>query len=241
MSAAASPPREGIESHSAFQVGTAILDKLVYNCYGRFVPRPKEFDRDVALETAKAVFWQRGYKATSTEDLRLAMGIGRQSFYDTFGGKRQIYVEVLQRYNSDGIQACVAQLRTASSPLAALEELLLSFSKETPRRRALGCMGVAAVSEFGVSDPEVARIGRSSSTRLESLLKKLVQDAKGKGEVRAWLNERATARHLNATIIGLKVLSKSGASAEALRDVAVAALDGMAPQRSGRTTTRTKR
>jgi hypothetical protein len=74
------------------------------------------------------------------------------------------------------------------------------------------------MSEFGVSDPEVARIGRSSSTRLESLLKKLVQDAKGKGEVRAWLNERATARHLNATIIGLKVLSKSGASAEALRE-----------------------
>jgi TetR/AcrR family transcriptional repressor of nem operon len=151
------------------------------------------FDRDVVLETAKAVFWQRGYKATSTEDLRLAMGIGRQSFYDTFGGKRQIYVQVLQRYNSDGIQACVAKLRTASSPLAALEELLLSFSKEKPRRRALGCMRVAAMSEFVVSDAEVARIGRSSSIRLESLLKKLVQDAKGKREVRASLNERATA------------------------------------------------
>jgi TetR/AcrR family transcriptional repressor of nem operon len=216
------------------------MDTTVYNCYSSIVPRPKEFDRDVVLETAKAVFWQRGYKATSTEDLRLAMGIGRQSFYDTFGGKRQIYVEVLQRYNADGIQACVAKLRTASSPLAALEALLLSFSKETPRRRALGCMGVAAMSEFGVSDPEVARIGRSSSARLESLLKTLVQDAKAKGEVRASLNARATARHLNATIIGLKVMSKSGASAEALRDVAVAALDGMAPRRPGRTT-RTKR
>jgi hypothetical protein len=65
---------------------------------------------------------------------------------------------------------------------------------------------------------------------------RLVQDAKGKGEVRASLNARATARHLNATIIGLKVMSKSGASAEALRDVAVAALDGMAPQRPGRNT-----
>jgi AcrR family transcriptional regulator len=216
------------------------LDTSVYNGYSRTVPRPKEFDRDVVLETATAVFWQRGYKATSTEDLRLAMGIGRQSFYDTFGGKRQIYVEVLQRYNSDGIQACVTKLRTAASPLAALEALLLSFSKETPRRRALGCMGVAAMSEFGVSDPEVARIGRSSSARLESLLKTLVQNAKAKGEVRASLNARATARHLNATIIGLKVMSKSGASAEALRDVAVAALDGMAPRRPGRTT-RTKR
>jgi len=47
------------------------------------------------------------------------------------------------------------------------------------------------------------------------------------------VSPRATARHLNATIIGLKVMSKSGARPEALRDVAVAALDGMAPQRSG--------
>src|SRR6202023_3187461 len=107
--------------------------------------RPKEFDRDKAIESALATFRKNGFGATTTEDLRLAMGIGRQSFYDTFGGKRQIYLEVLQRYNADGIQAYVAMLRTASSPFAALEDLLLSFSKEKPRRRALGCMGVAAI------------------------------------------------------------------------------------------------
>jgi TetR/AcrR family transcriptional repressor of nem operon len=200
--------------------------------YSGSVSRPKEFDREVVLETAQAVFWRKGYKATSTEDLRLAMGIGRQSFYDTFGGKRQIYLEVLQRYNADGIQACVAMLRTASSPFAALEDLLLSFSKEKPHRRALGCMGVAAICEFGVSDLEVARIGTSSSADLESVLQQLIRDAKAKGEVHASLNERAAARYLIATILGLKVMSKSGATTETLRDVAATALEGLASPRS---------
>jgi hypothetical protein len=49
-----------------------------------------------------------------------------------------------------------------------------------------------------------------------------------KGEVRASLNERAAARHLHATILGIKVMSKAGASPERLRDVAVSALEGMA-------------
>ena len=45
--------------------------------------RPKEFDRAEALTAAKAVFWRKGYDATTTDDLRHAMSIGRQSLYDS--------------------------------------------------------------------------------------------------------------------------------------------------------------
>lgn len=179
------------------------------------------------LEIAKAVFWRKGYEAASTEDLRLAMGIGRQSFYDSFGGKRQLYLETLHRYNSDSIDSQASRIASARSPLAGLEALLLSFSKESPQNRALGCMGVAAMCETGVNDPAVARIGRSSSARLDSLLEKTLREAKQRGEVRSSLDERAAARHLQATMVGLKVLSKAGARPEMLRDVAVGAIQGL--------------
>ena len=45
-----------------------------------------------------SVFWLKGYAATSTDDLLQAMKIGRQSMYDTFGDKRRLYVEALERY-----------------------------------------------------------------------------------------------------------------------------------------------
>ena len=141
--------------------------------------------------------------------------------------ERQIFIEVLRRYNADGIQSAIARLSQAPSPVAGLSDLLLSFSKEKPRRRALGCMGVAAMCDLGISDPEIARIGKSSSARLESILGQVLRDAKTKGSARKSLNVRAAARQLNATIMGLKVMSKAGASTERLRDVAVSALEGI--------------
>ena len=198
--------------------------------------RPKQFDREQVLETAKALFWRQGYAATSTEDLRRAMGLGRQSFYDSFGGKRELFVEVLRRYNDEGVQQSVELARSAPSPLAALSTLLLSFSGEKPERRALGCMGVAAICELGTKDHDVAGIGASSSARLEALLSALLRQAKARGEVRQSVNERAAARQLSATILGMKVMSKAGATPAALRDVAESALEGLAaPTRSRRT------
>ena len=60
--------------------------------------RPREFDREEALERATGVFWAKGYASTSTDDLLTAMGIARQSLYNAFQDKRALYLEALERY-----------------------------------------------------------------------------------------------------------------------------------------------
>jgi TetR/AcrR family transcriptional repressor of nem operon len=47
--------------------------------------RPKAFDQEDVLDKAVAVFWAKGYEATSMQDLVDAMGIQRGSLYATFG------------------------------------------------------------------------------------------------------------------------------------------------------------
>ena len=70
--------------------------------------RPKEFDRDEALERALNLFREKGYEATSVGELVNAMGVQRQSLYDTFGDKHGLFRAALERYS----QMRVEQLQT---------------------------------------------------------------------------------------------------------------------------------
>src|SRR5260370_31741034 len=109
--------------------------------------RPKEFDRDKAIESALATFRKKGFGATTTYDLRLAMGIGRQSFYDTFKGKKAIYLEDLRKYNSDRVLGYFEIFSKSGSPLKALEDMLTSISVESSKDRALSCLAVSSLCD----------------------------------------------------------------------------------------------
>jgi AcrR family transcriptional regulator len=60
--------------------------------------RTKEFDPEAALQKAVGVFWRLGYERTSLDMLMRAMGISKQSLYDTFGDKRSIYFRAMYQY-----------------------------------------------------------------------------------------------------------------------------------------------
>jgi TetR/AcrR family transcriptional repressor of nem operon len=62
------------------------------------VPRTKEFRPEEALDAAMHLFWLKGYGATSMRDLLDGMGIGRGSFYDTFGDKHALFLAALDRF-----------------------------------------------------------------------------------------------------------------------------------------------
>src|SRR6202030_156629 len=77
--------------------GLLLTDRSITAITG-LMARPREFDREEALECATGVFWAKGYASTSTDELLAAMGIGRQSLYNTFQDKRALYLEALERY-----------------------------------------------------------------------------------------------------------------------------------------------
>ena len=74
------------------------------------MPRPKAFDPDAALQQAMQVFWERGYEATSVQDLVQGMGINRFSLYSTFGGKHQLFVTALERYRDTIVADLLARI-----------------------------------------------------------------------------------------------------------------------------------
>jgi AcrR family transcriptional regulator len=190
--------------------------------------RPKEFDRDAALKAAIEVFWTKGFAGASTDDLTGAMGIGRQSLYDTFGDKRRLYLEALARYNAESVADNLADLRSSSSAVEAIKTLLLRFANAPEPER--GCMGVNAICEFGQEDAGVLAVGRASHELQESALIGLLEAGKAAGDIAPSVDPKAAAQFIGATLAGLKVQAKGGAPAEVLRGVAAFAVDSLKPR-----------
>ena len=61
----------------------------------------KQFDPAAALDRALAVFWHKGYEATSIQDLELATGLGRGSLYNAFKDKESLFLEALPCVEGD--------------------------------------------------------------------------------------------------------------------------------------------
>ena len=174
--------------------------------------RPRELDRDEALNRATRVCWARGYASTSTEDLLAAMKIGRQSLYNAFGDKRKLYLEALERYQWESTAAHLGRLNGSASPLAGIEALLLGVISEDDSVRALGCMGVSAVCEFGAADPELVMLRSKVGPRLFRRLVERIREGQACGEVDLAFDAREAAAFLQMTMQGIQLGARAGAT-----------------------------
>jgi hypothetical protein len=77
------------------------------------------------------------------------MNIGRQSMYDTFGDKRRLYLEALEKYQRDSIAENIRRLRSTASPLAGIEAFVIGIiaSDKSVRARAAWVSALSANSE----------------------------------------------------------------------------------------------
>jgi len=192
------------------------------------VARTKSFDPDTALRKAMQLFWRQGYEATSVDDLVHAMGINRASLYGTFGDKKKLFLNALERYIETVLTPRLDALEVARSPLDGLRSLfaeLAAFGAGDPQRR--GCLVVNTSCELGSRDAEVAARLRAHGEAMEARLVRIVARAQDEGEVALDRDPRTLAQGLYALIDGLRVRSKLGAEGADLgriSDIALAIL-----------------
>src|SRR5262245_46633865 len=90
----------------------------------------KQFDRHEDLDRAMAVFWERGYEATSIQELLQAMGINRGSLYATFGNKQQLFLAVLEHYAAQSRTAMLGELAD-QDPRRAIARMFAALLRRT--------------------------------------------------------------------------------------------------------------
>jgi TetR/AcrR family transcriptional regulator, transcriptional repressor for nem operon len=186
--------------------------------------RPKEFEREDALQKAVGIFSDHGYEGTSTEALIGAMGVSRQSLYDTFGDKWHLYLECLQRYTADSIGEQLRALNSVSSPLEGIEAHLNHAVAAALADPVPKCLGISAICEFGRSNPEVTMVSEMASRMMVSALDRRIDEAKAVGQVPKDVTSADASAFIMAMLTGIKVAARAGASAERLKGIARMAL-----------------
>jgi len=174
------------------------------------MPRRKEFDRADVLMKAMTVFRDKGYEATSMQDLVRRMGINRFSLYQTFKGKHDLFVQALQAYYEDVALPFFARLRDSDQGLRVLETTLMKMvSRIKTGESPNGCLLCNTMAELGAKkDKRTTAILARYLDRIEKDFHAALVRAKALGEISENVNVRERAKALVAYSTGLLSLAK---------------------------------
>jgi TetR/AcrR family transcriptional repressor of nem operon len=188
--------------------------------------RPREFDVTAALERAMDVFWSKGYEATSLDDLCEATGLSRSSLYATFGNKRDLLLQSVDRYverRTPNIEAVLARRpnNIYKGIAALLREFIDQIVSGAGRR---GCFLGNCAAELPRSDRTAMARVRRGLARTEGTFRKALARAEARGELPVGADVDALARFLTASFQGLRLVGKVNPDRAVLEDIAATIL-----------------
>lgn len=182
--------------------------------------RHKEFDRDTVLEHAMEVFWEKGYEATSIQELVTRMQINRGSLYDTFGDKHSLFLTALDHYRDRQVSQRLKSLLKADEGIESIrgffEGLVTAWMGD---RGCQGCFMVNATVELAIRDDEAAGKFAAHMAAVEDAFYRTLLRARKQGELKNHDDLRALARYLVNSANGLCVMAKVSPDRAVLEDI----------------------
>lgn len=168
--------------------------------------RTKAFDPEAVVDVAVEAFRDDGFEATTIAGLSARTGVGRQSLYDTFGDKQQLWARALVRYRQVQGDAMLGALEDDDVlvGIRAMLDWLVADSCADPR----GCMVVAATAERVPSDAETTRQVTEQFGAIVEVLRLALRRGQALGQLDPDLDPAATAEMLLALVQGLRVVGK---------------------------------
>lgn len=153
--------------------------------------RYKEYNTKSVLEKCIPLFWEKGFRATSIQEIVETTGVNRFSLYHEFQNKEGILYNALKLYQERYGSPKFNILNKEGELAAVLQEFYLSFLQSQEKHQ--GCFYIHIGTELADDDPEIKSLIIDYLSSLEStLIERLLKEEKTKG------NPDFYARHLVA-------------------------------------------
>ncbi len=176
--------------------------------------RKKEFQPAEIIQAAMQVFWERGYEATSIQDLVDGTGLSRSSLYNTFESKHDLYLDALKCYSSV-TAANIAILSGPGKVHDLIEQVLMNIlHDELNLAPSRGCFAAKASLEISAQDPQIASLLQQNFQSLYQAFAQLITRGQRTGEISTQQNPEALALFFVNTMQGMRILAKGTALPE---------------------------
>lgn len=193
--------------------------------------RPKTFDQNEALGSAMIQFWSSGFAGSSMQDLVDRMGISRQSLYDTYGNKRELFEAALRRYREEIIEP---KLKAIGDPALPPPEAVREYFRsvvDAPKETPPGCLVVRSATEISVTDHEVGALLEECAMLAQETLSEVVERGQQTGDFDRSRSVRDLVGCIMAAAMGMHVLKRLPYGGRHLRPSVDALVAGLAPRR----------
>lgn len=173
------------------------------------------------------LFWARGYHATSIQDLVDQLGVNRQSLYDTFGGKDELFQAVLERYRELQGVPLRRSLEREGPVGEVLREFFDAAIANLMKNDGKGCLMANTTTELALHDEGIFKVCSGNIRQLEAAFSGLLARAQQNGEIDKDRSVVQLARFLVNTMNGLAVTAKATRDRKMLKDVIEVALSAV--------------
>ena len=185
--------------------------------------RPRSFDTEATLANATLAFWQRGYAATSMDDLSAATGLNRPSLYGAFGDKHALYLQALQLYTEQSQAAMAAALEGCPLREGLQRVYTLALQLYCPAGEAArGCLLIGTAASEAPRDEAIRNALGDALHRFTATFEARLRQAVDSGELPAGTDVAMRAGLAAAVLHSLALRARAGDPPEALAALASA-------------------
>lgn len=172
--------------------------------------RNSAVNHEEVIERAMHLFWQRGYKKTSVEDLIENAGVNRFNLYETFGGKHGLYLKALDKYRDEVFLKRMEKIDEYENGIEGIQEYFESLEEFLIASQGnFTCLMMNSQIELVPKDNEVTRKVSFYFSKMEDTFKNALARAIKSGAIPKDTNISDMAKFLTGSAQGMCVMSKS--------------------------------
>jgi AcrR family transcriptional regulator len=189
------------------------------------MPRPRKFVESDVIGSASEVFATHGLAAATLDDLVRATGLGKQSLYNAFGGKRELFFRALSEDREEATRAVSEALaHDDASPIERIRAHMLTMAIDfSSSDHPMSLTARALVESTGEGDP-LSSATKVGIEQLAEVYAHCLEDARGSGEIPDDVDVQSLAVYFVAITRGMELLGRAGVGRSVLTAVALDAL-----------------